>query len=247
MVDSGHCAYCGEDRPLTSFTRDRRRNDGLAFYGRDHARHRLRESKLPRTGPLRTRHLLHRVVPEGSRWCPDCDTVEPVVEFPRSSADRTGRHTYCLPCHDARGRASLEEVGGSRTYQLERWYGISAEDADEMLEAQGGLYAICKVDDDHETGGVRALPGFNRNGGFGRFKDDPFLLRLAGFNVEHHSERRALATLQAAFAAASEAADRPGAPPVGSQRHPGTRSTSSRSTGRSSGARRRRSAGEADQ
>jgi hypothetical protein len=39
---------------------------------------------------------------------------------------------------------------------------------------------------------------------------------------------------------------RPGEPPVGSQRRPGTRGTNTRSTGRSSGARRRQQAGEAD-
>jgi hypothetical protein len=39
---------------------------------------------------------------------------------------------------------------------------------------------------------------------------------------------------------------RPGEPPVGSHRRPGARSTSTRSTGRNSGARRRTQAGEAD-
>jgi len=43
-----------------------------------------------------------------------------------------------------------------------------------------------------------------------------------------------------------EADSRPGEPPVGSQRRPGTRGTNSRTTGRSSGTRRRQSAGEAD-
>ncbi|SOC49413.1 Recombination endonuclease VII [Blastococcus aggregatus] len=41
-------------------------------------------------------------------------------------------------------------------------------------------------------------------------------------------------------------ASRPGEPPVGSQRRPGARGTSTRSTGRTSGARRREQAGEGD-
>jgi hypothetical protein len=45
---------------------------------------------------------------------------------------------------------------------------------------------------------------------------------------------------------APEVASRPGTPPVGSQRRPGPHSTSTRSTGRNSGSRRRQQAGEAD-
>ena len=44
-----------------------------------------------------------------------------------------------------------------------------------------------------------------------------------------------------------DGASRPGEPPVGSQRRPGARSTSSRTTGRTSGSRRRKTAGEADE
>jgi hypothetical protein len=121
-----------------------------------------------------------------------------------------------------------------------------------MLEEQGGLCVICRVspaqhvDHDHATGAVRALLCFNCNGGLGQFKDDPFLLRVAAFYVEHHIQQQALAVLQESAADAPEAGGRPGTPPVGSQRRPGRRGTDSRSTGRSSGARRQKSAGEAD-
>lgn len=53
--------------------------------------------------------------------------------------------------------------------------------------------------------------------------------------------------VRAAAGDGSEGASRPGEPPVGSQRRPGTRSTSSRSTGRSSTSRRQTRAGEADE
>jgi Recombination endonuclease VII len=252
MVDSKYFGECGEERPLDLFTRDKRRKDGLSFYCRDHARKRLRESKLRRHGPPRSRHVLDRIVPEGHKWCPDCDTVKSVDEFPRTSATRTGRHTYCLPCHNARGRASLDKVGGSRTYHLKRRYGIFADDADAMLAAQGGVCAICRVapavhvDHDHATGAVRALLCFNCNGGLGQFKDDPGLLHAAAYYVALHTARQEVAAELAAMADGSEAASRPGTPPVGSQRRPGSRGTSSRTTGRSSGTRRRQSAGEAD-
>jgi hypothetical protein len=191
-------------------------------------------------------------VPEGTKWCPDCDEVKPVAEFPATRGSGSGRHSYCKPCHNARGRKTLERLGGSRTYHLKRRYGITAEDADEMLVGQGGVCAICKVapavhvDHDHETGAVRALLCFNCNGGLGQFRDDPLLLHAAAYYVQFHTLRQEALAGQESVGSAPEGASRPGEPPVGSQRRPGTQRTSARSTGRSSGARRRQQAGEAD-
>ncbi|MGY1665852.1 endonuclease VII domain-containing protein [Geodermatophilus sp. SYSU D00696] len=101
-------------------------------------------------------------------------------------------YTYCKPCHNIRGKASKDKVGGSRTYHLKRRYGITAEEADAMLAAQGGMCAICEVepavhvDHDHATGRVRQLLCFNCNGDLGQFKDDPVVLRAAAGYVERH-------------------------------------------------------------
>lgn len=160
--------------------------------------------------------------------------------------------SYCKPCHNARGRKSKEAVGGERSYHLRRRYGITAEEADAMLDEQGGVCAICKaapakhVDHDHTTGAVRALLCFNCNGGLGQFKDDADLLHAAAYYVALHTARQQVAAEIEAARAAREVASRPGEPPVGSQRRPGARDTSTRSTGRTSGARRREQAGEAD-
>jgi hypothetical protein len=55
-----------------------------------------------------------------------------------------------------------------------------------MIEAQGGLCAICEgplerphVDHDHETGKVRGVLCFNCNGGLGKFADSADLLQRA--------------------------------------------------------------------
>ena len=67
-----------------------------------------------------------------------------------------------------------------------------------MLEAQGGVCAICRtgtrrhVDHDHATGAVRALLCFNCNGGLGQFRDDPCLLHAAALYVEHHRQQQAI-------------------------------------------------------
>jgi hypothetical protein len=191
-------------------------------------------------------------VPLGHKWCPDCATVKPIDQFVRNASQPSGRAPYCKPCHNLRGKASKDKVGGSRTYHLKRRYGITAVEADRLLHEQDGVCAICKtapavhVDHDHATGAVRALLCFNCNGGLGQFKDDPLLLHAAAYYVEFHTIRQQIEAELEAAAAGPEVASRPGEPPVGSQRRPGTQRTSARTTGRSSGARRRERAGEAD-
>lgn len=247
-----HCPDCGHSLPLSAFTRDKRRRDGLAFYCKDHARQRLRASKARRQGPPKRRYPLDRVVADGMQWCPDCDIVKPLVEFPASRSRGSGRHIYCKPCHNARRRATLERVGGSRTYHLKRRYGLTAEEADTLLDQQSGLCAIYQaapavhVDHDHATGAVRALLCFNCNGGLGQFKDNPELLHAAAYYVQFHTIRQQMVAELELACGGPEVAPRPGDPPVGSQRGPGTRGTSSRRTGRTSGPRRETSAGEAD-
>jgi hypothetical protein len=114
------------------------------------------------------------------------------------------------------------------------------------------MCAICHsapaahVDHDHATGKVRALLCFNCNGGLGQFKDNPEALHAAAYYVAFHTARQQIAAELEGARRASAAADRPGAPPVGSQRRPGTRSTSTRGTGRTSTSRRQMQAGEAD-
>ena len=121
-----------------------------------------------------------------------------------------------------------------------------------MLESQDGLCAICKsepavhVDHDHASGGVRALLCFNCNGGLGQFKDNPEVLHAAAYYVQFHMIRQQIVAELEFAGSAPEVAAPPGNPPVGSQRRPGTRSTSSRGTGRTSRSRRQTQAGEAD-
>jgi hypothetical protein len=251
-MESKFCRDCGEERPLAEFTKNRNSRDGYAFYCRVHARRRHETSRDQRNGGPRRRHPRGIAVPAGHKWCPDCGEVKSLSDFGRNTASRSGVTSYCKPCHNARGRRAKELVGGERTYHLRRRYGITAEEADALLEAQGGLCVICKVapavhvDHDHATGAVRALLCFNCNGGLGQFKDDPDVLRAAAEYVEFHTLSQRVIAVAASAGLGPIRTIRPGEPPVGSQRRPGARSTSSRTTGRTSGERRRESAGEAD-
>lgn len=80
-------------------------------------------------------------------------------------------------------------------YWLQRKYGITLAEYDDMLESQAGGCAICGatpeengkrlcVDHDHETDEVRGLLCNGCNVGLGRFLDNPALLRSAANYVE---------------------------------------------------------------
>jgi hypothetical protein len=114
-----------------------------------------------------------------TKVCPDCQTEKPLEEFPRNKNIKDGHHTYCKPCHNARGKETKERLhGGNRHYHLVRRYGIGADQVQAMIRTQQGMCAICRrepavhVDHDHETGLVRGVLCFNCNGGLGQFKDD---------------------------------------------------------------------------
>jgi hypothetical protein len=254
IMASKFCKDCGDYRPLSDFSRNAKSRDGLAFYCRKHLAERsLRSREARRVKPrVRRQPPSELLIPDGHKWCPDCESVLPLSQFVRTVQTKSGYSSYCKPCHNTRSRASREKVGGSRTYHLTRRYGISSAEADFLLAEQDGLCAICQVapavhvDHDHETGAVRALLCFNCNGGLGQFKDDPAVLRSAAEYVSFHTLSQQLIVACAAAGIGPVRPIRPGTPPVGSDRRPGGRGTTPRSTGRTSRSRRQTQAGEAD-
>ena len=89
-----------------------------------------------------------------------------------------------------------------RAYRLKASpvHGVSRPEADAMIEAQGGLCAICghpprgkghcgrlHVDHCHETGKIRAMLCNNCNHALGHMKDDPIRLRAAIKYLAKHS------------------------------------------------------------
>lgn len=92
--------------------------------------------------------------------------------------------------------ASGRKGANSRRYHLKKKYGLTVEQYDEMLAAQGGGCAICgrpptdgislHVDHDHATGAIRGLTCFRCNNALGDFNDDPGLLDRAGSYLHSH-------------------------------------------------------------
>jgi hypothetical protein len=112
--------------------------------------------------------------------CPECGSTKEANQFPRNRSTKTGYGTYCKPCHNnAIGKRNRERLHGStRHYHLSRRYGISAAQAEALIEAHGGLCAICRkrpaqhVDHDHCSGSVRGMLCLPCNTGLGHFNDD---------------------------------------------------------------------------
>lgn len=135
--------------------------------------------------------------------CPDCGETKTLEDFPRNKNSKDGRHTYCKPCHNARGRETIQRLhGNSRHYHLKRRYGIGADEFDELVRLQGGVCAICgrpdpeHVDHSHETGAVRGILCFNCNGGLGQFRDSiDALVAAASYVRACAPETRELTTL----------------------------------------------------
>jgi Recombination endonuclease VII len=140
--------------------------------------------------------------------CRDCGEFKPLDEFPRNKNCKDGRHPYCKPCHNARGKETYTRLyGGTRHYHLKRRYGIGADDFDALVARQGGVCAICgkeapeHVDHSHDNGAVRGILCFNCNGGLGQFKDSiDSLLNAAAYLRTHdpeHSDLDDMARLRA--------------------------------------------------
>ena len=118
--------------------------------------------------------------------CPQCGLEKPPEDFPRHRGSKTGRHTYCKPCHNVRTKAYKRvKHGGEKNYLLAHRYGIRSETVRDLRERQMDLCGICRkpgpshVDHSHWTSRVRGLLCFNCNQGLGRFEDDVQALRRA--------------------------------------------------------------------
>jgi recombination endonuclease VII len=118
--------------------------------------------------------------------CSSCRQWKPLIEFPRNRRSKDGFHCYCKPCHNRIGREyKTRRYGGNRHYHWLQRYGVTAAQVDRLIDAQGGVCAICRrprpehVDHDHVSGKVRGVLCFNCNGGLGQFGDDEEWLAAA--------------------------------------------------------------------
>lgn len=138
-----------------------------------------------------------------TRTCTRCKVPKPLTEFRTGKqGNRPGRMrrwNHCRDCLRAGNRNWLASPKAKRVVKansLLKRYGMTIDEYEAMLSAQGGLCAICRqpepaidprtnkarqlaVDHCHTTGKIRGLLCVLCNQGIGQFRDDPQLLQLA--------------------------------------------------------------------
>ena len=126
------------------------------------------------------------------KTCVECKQSKPLASFHADKRRRDGHHPVCKDCKSAYDRKYHSDNREARLLTMRnnallKRFGLTAQDYDEMLAAQGGTCAICPatagyggkrlaVDHDHATGRVRAILCDRCNQILGMAKDDPELL-----------------------------------------------------------------------
>ena len=179
------CTSCGAWKTFSEFSPSKKNRDGRVSHCRACLRERGARDRDARRGGPPTR-MTSRVTPPGMKWCPTCQAFCEVEDFGRNRSASDGLTGYCKPCHTARGKASkIRNHGSTREYHLRRRYGIGVAEYDAMVEAQGGLCALCRertpehVDHDHLTGRIRGVLCSCCNQGLGNFRDNVAALKQA--------------------------------------------------------------------
>lgn len=179
------CPHCGETKPLSTFSRNRAQLDGVQPWCKPC--HAGANRRWRAANPERTREL-------GRRW--------EAANKAHSAATRRARHA----ANPEKARASRKrwyhknrEVTRriNRAKNLKR-YGLSDAEYHRLLEAQGGVCAICacppkkrrlSVDHCHSADTVRGLLCDGCNIGLGCFQDSPDRLRAAVTYLERSFDR----------------------------------------------------------
>ena len=130
-----------------------------------------------------------------TKCCSKCNEVKPLTDFHKRAVGKNGLNPQCKVCQAAYAKvrnSSEQERLATRRRALKGFYNIDLATYNNMLEAQGGVCAICgtadahstrnvsfAVDHCHSTGIVRGLLCNSCNMGLGYFKDNPHSLAQA--------------------------------------------------------------------
>jgi len=136
--------------------------------------------------------------PPATRRCCYCKRRKPFADFGANKAKKWGIQAYCKKCNSDRSGSAFkkwrkENPEEARMLARRYTYGITDEQFQAMIAAQGSSCAVClgpitetclHVDHCHSTGKVRGLLCKKCNFGLGHFKDDAERLRRAADYLE---------------------------------------------------------------
>jgi hypothetical protein len=174
------CTICRETRPMDHFPPNSQLRDGRGSQCKACRSERYYVKVLER-------NVDKQPTSGGFLTCSACRAEKPEESF-AWLRHKAQRKTMCLACESDRVRQRrIENPERFRDIHLRSKYGISADDYDELLSAQGGCCAICgatesskgkamAVDHCHDTGRVRGILCGKCNSAIGLLGDDPNLL-----------------------------------------------------------------------
>jgi hypothetical protein len=132
---------------------------------------------------------------KGLRKCNKCKDVKVLNEFHKDKGNKaTGYASLCKICKLEYDKSKAKHTYGKK---LERTFGITITEYDQMLISQNNKCLLCErdrksfnknfaVDHCHTTGKVRGLLCQQCNVALGMFDDNPELIRKAANYVESH-------------------------------------------------------------
>jgi len=182
------CATCAAPKPLDAFHKNSSKSDGRrnsckeCTYKQDsYNGNRFRRKNGARHSEA---YYAAALADEANMLnCRTCKQPKHAREFSRDASRRDGFNGECKPCVAMRVKNR-----NYRSKHLRRTYGITEDQYQMLLDAQGGVCAICgepprtrrlAVDHCHKGGHVRGLLCSHCNGAIGMLKDDPVIANKA--------------------------------------------------------------------
>lgn len=126
--------------------------------------------------------------------CAACNRMMPLDAFHRQPKGPQGRHSYCKECYSLRykNRKRNDHPSNRRDRNFRCRYGLTANDVESKLKAQGGVCSICGripakpcLDHDHQTGAVRGVLCHSCNVRLAIVEDRDFVDRANAYLREH--------------------------------------------------------------
>lgn len=186
------CKDCGAEKPEQDFYFNRKRN-GYSARCKECYRAAMasrRRGVAPAT--------LRKTAPPGMWQCSVCNRLKVATQFNRDVNKPRGHSYTCKSCAAAYQRKRKEVPDGwryRRNYYLQRYFGISLEEYEQLYEAQNRRCALCDsegddarrtgnvatlfVDHCHTSGKVRGLLCQRCNTALGMFRDNVSVLEKA--------------------------------------------------------------------